>query len=212
MTETYQLFCIIFAIQKTQNSIIMPTSRNWTREEIIVALNLYCKIPFKESRATHPLVKQYAELIGRSPAAMNLKIGNLGRLDPTLRARGITGLSNGRVQHCNNCGIDFTGNFCPICSQKAGMGRIGWKSVRQGIMDIWGLGTRSLLYSIWQLLWRPGQVIGDYLDGKRQVSFPPVKMLFIIAVIYSVLFYWFFPTVLGIEVLAVPYMGNLLLI
>ena len=73
----------------------MPTSRNWTREEIIVALNLYCKIPFKESRATHPLVKQYAELIGRSPAAMNLKIGNLGRLDPTLRARGITGLSNG---------------------------------------------------------------------------------------------------------------------
>lgn len=72
----------------------MPT-RNWTREEIIVALNLYCKIPFKESRASHPLVKQYAKLIGRSPAAMNLKIGNLGRLDPTLRAKGITGLSNG---------------------------------------------------------------------------------------------------------------------
>lgn len=73
----------------------MPTRKNWTREEIIVALNLYCKIPFKDSRATHPLVKQYAELIGRTPAAMNLKIGNLGRLDPTLRARGITGLSNG---------------------------------------------------------------------------------------------------------------------
>ena len=117
-------------------------------------------------------------------------------------------LMSDEVHHCNNCNHDFTGNFCPICSQKAGMGRIGWKSVRQGIMDIWGLGTRSLLYSIWQLLWRPGQVIGDYLDGKRQVSFPPVKMLFIIAVIYSVLFYWFFPTVLGIEVLAVPYMGN----
>lgn len=69
--------------------------RNWTRDETIIALNLYCKIPFKESRASHPLVKYYAELIGRTPAAMNLKIGNLGRLDPTLKAKGITGLVNG---------------------------------------------------------------------------------------------------------------------
>ena len=104
------------------------------------------------------------------------------------------------VQHCNNCGNDFTGNFCPICSQKAGIGRIGWRSVRQGVMDIWGLGTRSLLYSIWQLLLRPGHLISDYISGKRQVSFPPVKMLFIIAVVFSMFAYWFFPDVLGIHV------------
>lgn len=69
--------------------------RNWTREELIVALNLYCKIPFKESRASHPLVIEYAKLIGRTPSAMNLKIGNLGRFDPLLQAKGITGLVNG---------------------------------------------------------------------------------------------------------------------
>ncbi|MBO4803397.1 MAG: DUF3667 domain-containing protein [Muribaculaceae bacterium] len=104
-----------------------------------------------------------------------------------------------RSQHCNNCGHEFTGNYCPVCSQKAGAGRIGWRSVHQGIMDIWGLGTRSLLYSIWQLLWRPGHIIGDYIDGKRQVSFPPVKMLFIVAVLFSMIYYWFLPTVLGIN-------------
>ena len=104
------------------------------------------------------------------------------------------------VHHCNNCGNEFTGNFCPVCSQKAGMGRICWSSVRQGIMDIWGLGTRSLLFSIWQLLWRPGHIISDYIDGKRQVSFPPVKMLFIVAVVYSMLVYWFFPNILGMNV------------
>ena len=81
--------------QSFKETSIMSKSKNWTREEIIVALNLYCKIPFKNSRASHPLVKQYAQLIGRTPAALNLKIGNLGRLDPTLRAKGITGLSNG---------------------------------------------------------------------------------------------------------------------
>ena len=104
------------------------------------------------------------------------------------------------VHHCNNCGEDFTGNFCPVCSQKAGIGRIGWRSVHQGIMDIWGLGTRSLLYSIWQLLLRPGHIISDYIDGKRQVSFPPVKMLFIIAVIYSMVYYWLLPTIFKIQV------------
>lgn len=103
------------------------------------------------------------------------------------------------VHYCNNCGLMFSGNFCPRCSQKADMGRINWRSVRNGIMDIWGLGTRSLIYSIWQLLMRPGYFISDYISGKRQVSFPPVKMLFIVTVIYSLIIYWLFPKVFGIQ-------------
>lgn len=103
------------------------------------------------------------------------------------------------VHYCYNCGLMFAGNYCPRCSQKAEVGRISWKSVRHGIMDIWGLGTRSLLFSILQLLLRPGYFISDYISGKRQVSFPPVKMLFIVTVIYSLVVYWFFPQVLGIH-------------
>ncbi len=108
-------------------------------------------------------------------------------------------------QHCSNCGNEFKGNYCPHCSQRAGVGRIGWKSVHQSIMDIWGLGTRSLLYTLLQLLLRPGQLINDYISGKRQVSFPPVKMLFIMAVIYSGIAYWFLPDVLGIQLMEVEY-------
>ena len=108
-------------------------------------------------------------------------------------------IASDEVHRCKNCGHEFVGNFCPVCSQKAGMGRINWYSVRQGVMDIWGLGTRSLLYSLWQLLLRPGHIIGDYIDGKRQVSFPPVKMLFIVAVLYSMVAYWFLPDVLHIH-------------
>ena len=93
------------------------------------------------------------------------------------------------THYCNNCGLMFVGNYCPRCSQRADMGRISWKSVRNGVMDIWGLGTRSLIYSIWQLLLRPGYFISDYISGKRQVSFPPVKMLFIVTVIFSLVVY-----------------------
>lgn len=64
-------------------------------------------------------------------------------------------------------------------------------------MDIWGLGNRSLIYSLWQLVFRPGYFVGDYISGKRQVSFPPVKMLFIMTILYAIIVEWFFPNVLG---------------
>ena len=67
----------------------------WTREQTIVALYLFCTIPFNKCQAKHPTITHMANLIGKTPAAMNMKIGNFGRLDPTLAARGITGLKNG---------------------------------------------------------------------------------------------------------------------
>ena len=67
----------------------------WSKEETIIAFNVYCKIPFKNSSKTHPLVVQYANLLGRSPSALNMKIGNLGRLDPNLKEKGIVGLGHG---------------------------------------------------------------------------------------------------------------------
>lgn len=69
--------------------------RNWTKEEIMVAFNVYCKIPFKASNKTHPMIVKYANIIGRSPSALNMKIGNLGRLDPKLKAKNIVGLTHG---------------------------------------------------------------------------------------------------------------------
>lgn len=68
---------------------------NWTREETIIAFNVYCKIPFKSSHKTNPTIIKYAKIIGRSPSALNMKIGNFGRLDPELKRQGITGLKNG---------------------------------------------------------------------------------------------------------------------
>ncbi len=68
---------------------------NWSKEETIIAFNVYCKIPFKNTSKTHPLIIKYANIIGRSPSALNMKIGNFGRLDPELKKLGITGLTNG---------------------------------------------------------------------------------------------------------------------
>lgn len=70
-------------------------NKNWTRDETIVAFNVYCKIPFKSSSKSNPIVIKYANIIGRSPSALNMKIGNFGRLDPDLQKKGISGLTHG---------------------------------------------------------------------------------------------------------------------
>lgn len=69
-------------------------TKNWTRDQTIVALNVYCKIPFNRVSSTHPLVIKFSKIIGRSANALKMKIGNFGSFDPELRRRGIIGLSN----------------------------------------------------------------------------------------------------------------------
>lgn len=86
----------------------------------------------------------------------------------------------GEVRHCHNCGTEFSDNFCPRCGQRAEVGRVGWRSIRDNIALLWGLDSRSLSYTLVQLLGRPGYLVRDYISGHRQVSFPPVKMLVIV--------------------------------
>ena len=47
---------------------------NWTREQTIVALNLYCKIPFNRVSSNHPDIIRIAKIIDRSPNSVKMKI------------------------------------------------------------------------------------------------------------------------------------------
>jgi putative restriction endonuclease len=67
---------------------------NWTREQTIVAFNLYCKIPFNRVTSSHPDIIRIAKIIGRSTNSVKMKIGNFGSFDPELKKRGIVGLIN----------------------------------------------------------------------------------------------------------------------
>jgi putative restriction endonuclease len=69
--------------------------RPWTREELIVAFNLYCRIPFGRIHNRNPLIIKLATAIGRTPSAVSWKLANFARLDPALRKRNIAGASHG---------------------------------------------------------------------------------------------------------------------
>lgn len=67
----------------------------WTSEELILAINLYCKLPFGKMHKGNAMIIELAKLIGRTPSSVALKLGNFASFDPTLKARGIKGASNG---------------------------------------------------------------------------------------------------------------------
>ena len=69
-------------------------ANNWTREQTIVALSVYCKIPFNKATNNNPEIVKAAKLIGRTPVAVKMKVGNFGSFDPLLKAKGIVGLGN----------------------------------------------------------------------------------------------------------------------
>ena len=75
----------------------MSSNRNqpWTREDLIIAFNLYCKIPFGQINHRNPRVIELAKILDRSPSSVAWKLSNFARLDPALRARGIRGASHG---------------------------------------------------------------------------------------------------------------------
>ncbi|MCK5320355.1 HNH endonuclease [Candidatus Parcubacteria bacterium] len=68
--------------------------QRWTKEQTIVAFNLYCKIPFNRVTSSHPEIIKIAKIIGRSVNSVKMKIGNFGSFDPELKKRGIVGLAN----------------------------------------------------------------------------------------------------------------------
>jgi predicted restriction endonuclease len=70
----------------------MAKGDKWTREQLLVAMNLYCKLPFGQFYSTKPIIKQVAAKLGRTPSSLAMKLCNFASLDPVQRARGVKGL------------------------------------------------------------------------------------------------------------------------
>jgi len=70
----------------------MPSGKPWTHDELMVAMNLYCKLPFGQLRHGNPQIIEVAGKLGRTSSSLSMKLCNLASLDPYHQARGIKGL------------------------------------------------------------------------------------------------------------------------
>jgi len=68
--------------------------KRWTREETILAFNLYCKLPFTKISKNNIEIIELSNLIGRTPSSVAFKLANLASFDPELQKRKISGLTH----------------------------------------------------------------------------------------------------------------------
>ncbi len=71
--------------------------RRWTRDELILAMNLYCRLPFGQFTKSNPEVIRLATAIGRTPSSVGMKLCNFASLDPHHQERGVKGLTSTSV-------------------------------------------------------------------------------------------------------------------
>ncbi|HEV2452618.1 MAG TPA: HNH endonuclease [Verrucomicrobiae bacterium] len=70
----------------------------WTREHLLIALNLYCKLPFGSFDHKNSIIREVAAKMGRTPSSLAMKLSNFASLDPVQKARGIEGLKGASKQ------------------------------------------------------------------------------------------------------------------
>lgn len=69
-------------------------AKKWSIDELILAFELYCTIPFGQAHGKNKSVIELAKIINRSPGAVAMKLGNFAHFDPEHQKRGVSGLSN----------------------------------------------------------------------------------------------------------------------
>ena len=76
----------------------MAERKLWTKDELILALNLYLKLPFGKLHSGTPEIIHLAHLLGRTPSSIAMRLNNFASVDPILQKRGIVGLLGGKKQ------------------------------------------------------------------------------------------------------------------
>src|SRR4051812_48133830 len=86
--------------------------------------------------------------------------------------------------HCKNCGLDYTGNFCPNCGQKAATHDIDSKYILHEIPHAIFHIDKGIFYTIGQLCTRPGKTVIEYIKGKRIQHYSPIAYILLLSAIY----------------------------
>lgn len=68
--------------------------KSWSRDELLVAFNIYCRTPFGRLHRGNPDIIALAKKLGRTPSAVAMKLCNIASLDEVHRARKVAGLRN----------------------------------------------------------------------------------------------------------------------
>ncbi len=84
--KDFQISFVIENSEDIENAVFLLTeiSNSWSREELISAYNLYCKIPIKEISSKNTKIIRFADLLGKAPKEVAKRFKNFSKLDATV--------------------------------------------------------------------------------------------------------------------------------
>lgn len=89
-----------------------------------------------------------------------------------------------RISTCLNCGTTYTGNFCHRCGQSRTTARYRLSNALRNITGGFFNIDSGFGRTLFELLYRPGYMIRDFIGGKRAEYFRPFQTLFVLAALY----------------------------
>ena len=89
---------------------------------------------------------------------------------------------------CACCGQKSTGEFCMHCGESTSHPRLSLRVLIKSIPDVFFDIEYGLLYSIINLLKRPGDAVRRYFEGDRMRNYKPLKFILFIGGLYALLY------------------------
>lgn len=78
-----------------------PKRKAWTKDELLMAVNLYCKTPFGRIHIRNKDIIRLAQLLNRSVGSVSYKLANFASIDPSLPRKGASNVSKLDVEVWN---------------------------------------------------------------------------------------------------------------
>ncbi|MCO5275854.1 MAG: DUF3667 domain-containing protein [Flavobacteriales bacterium] len=92
--------------------------------------------------------------------------------------------------NCANCAKEVNAKFCPNCGQAAEVKRIDGHYLLHEVQHVLHL-ERGILYTVREMLARPGKSIRDYLLVNRNRLVKPILFIIVTSLFYSVVNHYF---------------------
>jgi len=96
-------------------------------------------------------------------------------------------MSGTKIIYCLNCGTSFHGNYCSACGQAATVKKLTWKSLTEEFLHFFTHAEHSFFYTTRSLFTRPGEIVKEFLDGKRKKVHKPITFILIWFAIYKLI-------------------------
>ena len=103
-------------------------------------------------------------------------------------------------QHvCQNCGDIYEGDYCRSCGQPASTRRITLMHSFSNFFSSFFNIESGFLHTIYELWYRPGYMVMDFIRGHRQPYYKPFSLLIVMAAIYIIAAHIFDPGSVAIK-------------